>query len=569
MKQSIGTFLLRRLHEVGIHHIFGVPGDYNLELLQQLEDRGDPAWIGTCNELNGAYAADGYARLHGLAALVVTNAVGALSAINGLAGSYSEHVPVICICGTLPVKAVERGYLMHHTLADGGRGNFYRALAEVTAAQAQLSPQNAAEEIDRLILTAWRRKLPVYLELPADLAYLEINVPEPVVHLSTPTSDAERLASCTHAILARLQAATAPALLLDLDADRFGVLDLIAALADTWQMPVATLSTCKGAFSETSPLFAGTYAGLGSAPAAREAVESSDCLLTVGLRRVELTTGFFTDHLPASAVHLNAFSADIGADNYQAVTLRELLQGLLDAPLAPARKRAMQPKASGSQAPGASATTCSGPLTQTAYWEAMQAFLRPGDVLVAEIGTSSLGVGGLTLPPGCTVLSQAVWGSIGYATAALLGSLLAAPQRRHLLFTGEGSFQLTAQELSTIMRQDLKPFIFLINNHGYTVERAILGRNATYNDVANWRYAEVPRVLCRDSTAETYVVETNEALRDVLESPHAGLVFVEAVMDQDDAPLALIRAGHAVAESNYGPRGPQAAPNAQIPLPTT
>src|SRR5215469_8793077 len=158
MKQTIGDFLLRRLHEVGVQHLFGVPGDYNLEFMQQVEDRGDPVWIGTCNELNGSYAADGYARLHGLGALVVTNAVGALSAINGVAGAYSEHVPVICICGTLPMRAVEHADLMHHTLADGGRGNFYRAFAEVTAAQAQLTPQNAANEIDRLIVTAWQRK---------------------------------------------------------------------------------------------------------------------------------------------------------------------------------------------------------------------------------------------------------------------------------------------------------------------------------------------------------------------------------------------------------------------------
>src|SRR5262249_51218538 len=136
------------------------------------------------------------------------------------------------------------------------------------------------------------------------------------------------------------------------------------------------------------PLFAGTYAGLGSAPTAREAVESSDCLLTVGLRRVELTTGFFTNNLPASAIHLNAFSADLGADNYQAVTLRELLQALLDAPLTPARKQAVHPTAAGSRAPSVSAATSSGRLTQTAYWAAMQAFLRPGDMLIADSGTS-------------------------------------------------------------------------------------------------------------------------------------------------------------------------------------
>src|SRR3984885_5040062 len=183
MKQSIGTFLLRRLHEAGIRHIFGVPGDYNLEFMQQLEDRGDPAWIGTCNELNGAYAADGYARIHGLGAMAVTYGVGALSAMNGIAGAYSEHVPVILVCGSLPLRAIQRGDLMHHTLIDREKGNFCRMFAEVTAAQAQLTPENAVSEIDRLILTAWRRKLPVYMELPSDISYIEIDVPEEPLQL--------------------------------------------------------------------------------------------------------------------------------------------------------------------------------------------------------------------------------------------------------------------------------------------------------------------------------------------------------------------------------------------------
>lgn len=118
-----------------------------------------------------------------------------------------------------------------------------------------------------------------------------------------------------------------------------------------------------------------------------------------------------------------------------------------------------------------------------------------------------------------------------------------------------------------MLRHDLKPFIFLINNHGYTIERTILGKNAKYNDVANWRYSELPRVLRRDSTAETYVVETGEELQKVLDSPHSGLVFVEAVMDKYDSPVNLIRGGHAFADLDYGPRGPQSAPDAQIPIP--
>ena len=216
MKMSIGNFLFRRLQEAGIRHIFGVPGDYNLELMQQLEDRGEPAWIGNCNELNASYATDAYARINGMGALIVTHGVGTLSAINGIAGAYSEHVPVILISGALPLRSVQRGDLMHHTLADRGKGDLCRIFAEVTAAQAQLTPENAAAEIDRVILTAWRRKLPVYLELPSDISYLDIEVPERPIELEVIPSDRENLKTCTETILEKLNVAKSPAFLLDI-----------------------------------------------------------------------------------------------------------------------------------------------------------------------------------------------------------------------------------------------------------------------------------------------------------------------------------------------------------------
>ena len=500
MKQSIGNFLLRRLHEAGVRHIFGVPGDYNLEFMQQLEDRGDPAWIGTCNELNGSYAADGYARIRGLAALAVTNGVGALSAMNGIAGAYSEHVPVICICGSLPLRSRERGEMMHHTLADGVGGNFYRAFSEVTTAQAELSPENAVLEIDRLILTAWRRKLPVYLELPSDISYIEIDVPEEPLQLTVAGSSQERLQSATKAILARLEAAKSPAFLLDLDADRFGVLGQIERLAKKLEMPVAVLNTCKSAFDETSPLFAGVYLGVASSPATRNAVEKSDCLLTVGLRRIDSTSAFFTDAIPASAIHLNARSINLGLENYQAVNLRELLETLIEVSSAHSTsersvRNTLQPAA------GAVKPTQRS-LTQAQYWKALEKFLRPGDVIVAEDGTSNSGATELRLPAGCSFVTQAAWGSIGYTVGALLGTLCAAPERQQILFVGDGSFQLTAQELSTIHRHDFKPFIFLINNTPATHSNASNSRQecSIQRDVANWRYTELAFVFCRKST---------------------------------------------------------------------
>jgi indolepyruvate decarboxylase len=558
-RMKIGDFLLRRLEEAGVRHLFGVPGDYNLELLQQLQDSGALKWIGTCNELNASYAADGYARLNGLAALVVTNGVGALSAINGVGGSYSEHVPVICIAGSIPLRSIDRGLGMHHTMADGTYDHFLHAYAHVTAAHARLTPRNAATEIDRLILTAWREKLPVYMELPSDIAYLDIEVPGDPLTLADPPSDPERLRSCIAAIAGQLSAATSPAILVDADADRFGVASELMGLAERLQSPVAVINTAKAVIDETFSHYLGIYIGKASEPHVREAIETSDCLLAIGYRPIEVTTGDFSASLPANTIHARGHSVDVGNENYQAVTLKEVLKGVIDA----------VPQV-GNRAPRHVATTVaavhvdgSARLTQTAYWQAIQSYLRPGDVLFVDNGTS-YALFGLKFPAKCTFIGSVNWGSIGYSLAALLGTLTAAPERRHLLFVGDGSFQVTAQELSTILRHDHKPVIFLINNGGYTIERGYLGKTEPYNDIANWSYAALPKVFRRDTSARSFVVKTSRDLQDALGAPNDTMIFVESVMDAYDALTPVTNSSNKGADLDYGPRGPQHRENLQL-----
>jgi indolepyruvate decarboxylase len=142
-------------------------------------------------------------------------------------------------------------------------------------------------------------------------------------------SEQENLKACTEMILERLNAAKSPAFLLDLDGIRFGVSGQIMELAERFQMQVATLNCAKGAVPESSSHYVGTYAGIASAPAPREAVEASDCLLTVGYRRIESTTGFFTDKLPASAIRLNSSYVDTADKNHQGVYIAELLQSIV------------------------------------------------------------------------------------------------------------------------------------------------------------------------------------------------------------------------------------------------
>jgi indolepyruvate decarboxylase len=269
-----------------------------------------------------------------------------------------------------------------------------------------------------------------------------------------------------------------------------------------------------------------------------------------------VTTGDFSASLPANTINARGHAVDVGDDNYQAVTLKEVIHGVIDA-IPHVSQRAPRPVAT---AVARTPADSSAKLTQAAYWQAMQGYLREGDVLFVDNGTS-YAVFGLTFPPKCTFIGSVNWGSIGYSVGALLGALTAAPERRHILFVGDGSFQVTAQELSTILRHDHKPVIFLINNGGYTIERGYLGKNEPYNDLANWSYADLPKVFRRDTSARSFVVRTVGDLQNALSAPNDRLIFVESIMDRYDALAPVMNSSNKGADLDYGPRGPQRPDN--------
>jgi indolepyruvate decarboxylase len=398
------------------------------------------------------------------------------------------------------------------------------------------------------------------MELPSDIAYLDIEVPADPLMLAEPPSDPERLRSCIAAIAARLSSATSPAILVDADADRFTVASELMRLAEKMQVPVAVINTAKAVIDETFPHYLGIYNGKASEPHVREAIETSDCLLSIGYRPIEVTTGDFTASLPADTIRARGHSVDIGDDNYQAVTIKEVICGVIDA-VPHVRNRA--PRHHVTAAVAGTNADGSAKLTQATYWQAIQGYLRPGDVLFVDNGTS-YALFGLKLPPNCTFVGSVNWGSIGYSVGALLGTLTAAPDHRHLLFVGDGSFQVTAQELSTILRHDHKPVIFLINNGGYTIERGYLGKTEPYNDIGNWAYADLPKVFRPDTSARSFVARTNRDLQNALSAPNDTMIFVESIMDPYDAPAAVISSSNKGADLDYGPRGPQHRDNLQL-----
>jgi indolepyruvate decarboxylase len=328
---TIADYLLTRLAEIGVRHMFGVPGDFNLWFLEQTIRNSDIRFVGCCNELNAAYAADGCARLAGVSALATTYGVGELASLAGIAGAYAERVPMVCITGGPPMHAMRERALLHHTMADGNFDHTLVCLREFTVAHTRIDPPTACSEIDRVLRSCWLERRPVYIQLPSDIAGVWIPAIRKPLDLDPPRSDPRHLLRAICRISERLAQAHRPAILLDSDADRFGWTEVLVALAEARGMPIAHLLPARGIVSDSHPLSIGTYRGEASAPVVRTAVEDSDCLLCVGTRFTDVATGLFTHRIrPEAVIDLQPFGVKLDGEFVSAVTAAELLKGLLD-----------------------------------------------------------------------------------------------------------------------------------------------------------------------------------------------------------------------------------------------
>jgi indolepyruvate decarboxylase len=559
---TVGDYLLTRLAGIGIRHLFGIPGDYNLAFLDHVLDGDQVTWVGNANELNAAYAADGYARVNGAGALLTTYGVGELSAINGIAGAYAEYLPVIHVVGAPATAAQRTGALNHHTLGDGDYGHFARAYAEVTVAQAYLSAGDAVAEIDRVLATSLREQRPGYLVLPTDVAASPAEKPAWPLLVPAPDVSARVLEEFTAAARKMLSGAGTLAVLADFLASRFDVEHQLAGLVAAGRIPHATLSMGKGLFDETGPGFAGTYAGAVSAKQTLAAVEGADVLISVGVRFTDTTTAGFSQHTdPSRTIDVQPFGSRIGTREFAPLPMRDAVAALttvtgeLGRPWArPDLVPQTGPYGETEELEAPPAATTG--LGQAEFWPAIQRFLRPGDIVAAEQGTAFFGAQSLRLPAGVTFIGQPLWASIGYTLPAALGAQLAAPERRTVLLIGDGSALLTAQEIGTLLREDCRPVIIVINNDGYTVERAIHGPEQRYNDIPRWDWTLVPAAMggagARTVHAST-LAEFTSALGAAADP--VGLTLIETALPRLDVPDVLAATARTLAAAN-GSRHP-------------
>lgn len=492
---TVIQYLLDRLKQLGIRDIFGVPGDFAFPINNAICDDKELRWIGCCNELNAAYAADGYARIKGMSALSTTFGVGELSALCGIAGSYAEYNLVFHIVGMPKMDAQKKHDIVHHSLGDGESSTFMEMAALVVCAETMLTPENCVQEVERVIAAALENRRPVYIAIPHDYANANISsfaAPAEIPMKSDPATLEEVVSIIVNKLSNAKQACIMPGFLID----RFGLKDLAMAVINASGLPYVTMALDKTVLDETTSSYLGLYMGQLINPEIREFVESCDCILTIGAILSDVNMGMFTAKLDKSRIiNIMPSSVHIGYTDYINVKMLDVLEELT-------RRLNKRTDIRGPVArhPTIPRVNAEDPITADYLYAKYAEFFKPDDIIIADSSSSFYGLLSRFLPKRVKFESQMLWGAIGWATPASFGTALAAPDQRVILITGEGSHQMTAQEISQFYRYGLKPIIFVLNNHGYLIEKMLSKKlDYCYNEIPHWQYHKLPEILgCND-----------------------------------------------------------------------
>ncbi|WP_165218945.1 alpha-keto acid decarboxylase family protein [Aquisphaera insulae] len=487
--RTVGGYLVERLQALGVKHVFGIPGDYVLGLYRLL-DESPIQVVGMTREDNAGFAADAYARIHGLGCVCVTYCVGGLSTCNSIAGAYAEKSPVIVLSGSPGMNERAHNPMLHHKVK-----NFdtqFKVFRQITAASAVLDhPETAFRDIDRVLEAALRFKRPVYLELPRDQTHARQAAPHHP-HAGLPPSDPAALREALDEAAALLTSAKRPMILADVEIHRFRLQDRLLELAESTGMPIATTILGKSVISEAHPLFAGVYEGAMGRPEVTDLVENADCLLMLGCFLTDINLGIFTAKLdPSKSIDVTSEDLRIRHHHYRDVRLDDFLDGLIRRKLVVAGTP-VPPRGNPFEAAVASPES---PVTSSLLFGRLNALLKAHTeiTVIADIGDSLFGAADLEIHRHTEFLSPAYYTSMGFGVPAAVGASMASAGPRILVIVGDGAFQMTGMELATIARHGLNPIVVVLNNHGYTTERFLL--EGPFNDIHNWEYHRIPEVL--------------------------------------------------------------------------
>ena len=538
---SIGQYLIRRLSDYGIRHVFGLPGDYVLSFYSMLEH--SPLDLVNCTREDCAgFAADAYARVNGMGAVCVTYGVGGLSLANSIAGAYAEKSPVVLISGAPGIRERVNDPLLHHRVREWHTqlDVFERICA---ASREIVDPATAFREIDHLLDTAHRLKRPVYIELPRDMVGV---VPEQIRPYAAPQvkSDPSALAEAVKEAVARIEKAKRPVIIAGIELHRHKLQDEVVKLAEASEIAIASTLLAKSVVSEVHPLYIGLYEGALGREEVTRFVEESDCVILLGTLLTDLDLGIFTAKLDASkSIYATTHELRISHHHFHHVLLEDFLRALVAAK-PKAAKRTLPPGPAAAQEPFT--LQADAPITTTRLVRRLDESLDDKTIVVADVGDSLFASSELVIRGQTEFLSPAYYTSMGFAVPAALGAKMAQPDHRVIVLVGDGAFQMTGMELSTIVRRGLPVIVIVLDNKGYGTERVI--HEGSFNDINPWRYELLPQVLGGGTGYEVRTEgEFDAALTKAL-ADDKGMSLIRVHIGVDDRSVTLDRIGKGLAQ---------------------
>lgn len=533
---SIGEYLIHRMQQSGIADVFGIPGDYILTFYGMLE-KSQLNVVGCTREDCAGFAADAYARVRGMGAVCVTYCVGGLSVCNSIAGAYAEKSPVLVISGAPGLIERANNPLLHHKVRD------FRTQIEVfeklCVACAELDdPVIAFREIDRVLDAMARYKRPGYIEIPRDMVDVVPHISH-AYHPALPELDTQAADEAAEEAAALLSSAKRPMLIAGVEIHRFGLQDQVISLAEQMKVPMAATLLGKSVIPEKHPLYIGLYEGAMGRAEVTKYVEESDCVLLLGAFMTDLNLGIFTANLdPAKCIYATSEQLRIRHHHYHGVGLQEFLNRLTQRkptpsqrPIPPELQHQTKPFVLDPQAP----------LTTRRLMARLDRQLDENTIVIADIGNSLFAATELTMEGKTDFISPAYYTSMGFSVPAALGALTARPDARVIVLVGDGAFQMTGNELSTIVRRKLNPLIIVLDNEGYGTERFLHAGEWEYNNIHPWKYSLLPQLY---SGGQGYEVQTEGEFEAALTSAWAdrnSMSLIHAHIPRNEASDALAR----------------------------
>lgn len=566
---TVADYLLTRLKQLDVTDVFQIPGDYVKHFTQALEHFNGIKTIGAVNELDAAYAADAYARTRGLAAVSLQYGVSTFSALNAVAGAYVERSPIVvisaCPGADMRNQTDMYGMIFHHSTGNlHADQNVYR---NVTVASETLSTSVGAEEkIDNLLIAAITHKRPVYIACYKEVWGEPCTPPsskplKPIVQ----KSEALALQNAVEQAWGIITGAKNPIIWAGVEVLRHGLAGLLQQIIDASGMNYTTTTLGKTVLDEDPKKFLGTYSDAASVKSVRDAVEKSDCIISLGTILTDDYLWFMENKYPymvlASTEEIRA-----GYFKYTGVTMKDFMEALLrkfktsSSPKYPLKMAA--PKWPVYPEPWKSASDSkfdSKPETITfnRFFQHTFKFLQDNKMLndvnlVYGVSCSLYVAANATGLRQGSFIGSAAWQCIGFETGAASGAQL-GNGKRSLTFAGDGGFMMVCQSLSTLARNKLNSVIFVMSNGVYAIEQVYVDMDAfkpgpshtfdTFDILPKWDYLALAKAFGAEGIRVETVTELKSALariKNIKDRP----TLVEVVIPQKDLPKQMQRLGN-------------------------